>query len=182
MANYSGYIVTFAQPTKTKSIDLSGKFTPWEIQVCAPGDTAIGNYTYDFTSSGTGYISDYVDDSGTRHATSIIKDGKGMLVLNLPKNDFSGGVEVKQGGVYVAEQGSLGTGEVYLHNGTSMSVNYSYNRDFTSSFRNPKVANNIRVEGNATIDYGTFVYDKFAGDTSNMAKYDPFRLPVWRDG
>lgn len=148
---------------------------PWDIIVDDTGVTmtkrgkALGAVGYSFAT--TGAIEDYVDAEGNTHATSITKKGPGILVLTGARDSFSGGTDVQGGTLYVADEGALGTGTVTLHDGTAMWVNYTWNDNYESSFRNPLVTNTIQLEdgAHATVSYGDFVTQKVLGnDTSRI--------------
>ncbi|MDO5450288.1 MAG: hypothetical protein Q4F30_05300 [Akkermansia sp.] len=109
--------------------------------------------------------------------TSITKRGTGILVMEMAKNDFTGGVFLEQGVLYVAEEGSLGKSVVTMSDGTAMWVNLTYTAktDTTTSFRRPIVSNDINLADGttATISYGNFAWHV----TSNPA----VSSRVWRD-
>ncbi len=154
-------------------VDLQKVWRPYDITVDdtdikmtirpAIGETnpkfkGVGEIGY--AIAGSGYISDYINGDGTVHPTTITKKGDGILVLANGLNDYSGGTDVQGGVLYVADQGSVGTGEIKLHDNTAMWVNFTWNRDYTSSFRNPEISNDIRLTdgASATISYGEYVY------------------------
>ena len=168
------------QATPVLDVTLSSVWRPWEITV---DDTDITMSTHSPTGqaaplgavgyafNGTGSIGDYVDEDGTVHKTTLTKKGNGILVLANVGNSYSGGTDVQGGTLYVADQGALGTGTVTMHENTSMWVNYTWNRDYTSSFRNPVVSNGINLANgaSATVSYGAFPYQKVLNnDTSRI--------------
>ena len=72
-------------------------------------------YAYALVShDGSGCIADYVDAEGNVTPTSITMQGEGLVVLNLT-NTFSGGIDVQNGGLYVATVGAAGTGALKFH-------------------------------------------------------------------
>ena len=175
-----GVSATFDKTAGNSKLDvtLTDVWRPYEIIVndqdvtmTQRGD-ALGKLGYVF--NGQGSIADYEDEMGNIHATSLTKKGSGILVLANSGNTYSGGTDVQQGTLYVADQGALGTGEVTLHDGTEMWVNYTWNNDFSSSFRNPEVSNTINLANGAssTISYGAFPYQKVLGKDSTR---------IWRN-
>lgn len=130
-------------------------------------------YKVGYAFNGSGSIGDYEGQK-----TTLTKKGNGILVLANAGNTYSGGTDVQGGTVYVADQGALGTGAVTMHDGTAMWVNYSWNKDFSSSFRNPSVSNTIKLSGevgqavSATVSYGNFPYQKVLGNDSSR---------IWRN-
>ncbi|MCQ2364349.1 MAG: autotransporter-associated beta strand repeat-containing protein [Akkermansia sp.] len=154
-------------------VTLDSEWRPYEIIVDDTGVSmtqrgeAYGKIGYAF--NGTGSIA---DDAG--HKTTLTKKGSGILVMANAGNSYSGGTDVQGGTIYVADQGVLGTGAVTMHDGTSMWVNYTWNLDYSSSFRNPVVSNSIRLADGAssTISYGDFIYRKVLGNNTSR---------VWRN-
>ena len=72
-------------------------------------------YAYALVShDGSGCIADYVDAEGNVTPTSITMQGEGLVVLNLT-NTFTGGIDVQNGGLYVATVGAAGTGALKFH-------------------------------------------------------------------
>ncbi len=185
-----GVSATFNNDSTGKNyldVTLTDVWRPYEIIVNDAGITQTNRLPMDKSNSlakiayafnGSGSIGDYTDDNGTLHHTSVTKQGSGILVMANGGNSYSGGTDVQQGVVYVADQGALGTGEVTLHDGTALWVNYAWNRDFGSSFRNPVVSNTINLSGesgkavSATVSYGDFPYQKVLGNDSSR---------IWRN-
>lgn len=173
-----GVSATFDKSSTALDVTLADVWRPYEIIVNDQGVSmtqrgdALGKLGYVF--NGQGSIADYEDEMGNIHATSLTKKGSGILVLANSGNTYSGGTDVQQGTLYVADQGALGTGAVTLHDGTEMWVNYTWNNDFSSSFRNPEVSNTINLENGAssTISYGAFPYQKVLGKDSTR---------IWRN-
>ena len=172
-----GVSATFGNYSTTPKLDvtLTDVWRPYEIIVNDQGVSmtqrgeASGKIGYVF--NGEGSIADYADELGNIHATSLTKKGSGILVLANSGNTYSGGTDVQQGTLYVADQGALGTGAVTLHSGTEMWVNYTWNNDYSSSFRNPEVSNTINLANGASsmISYGGFPYQKVLGkDTTRI--------------
>ncbi|MCQ2365153.1 MAG: autotransporter-associated beta strand repeat-containing protein [Akkermansia sp.] len=173
-----GVSATFDKSSTALDVTLTDVWRPYEIIVNDTGVamTKRGEATdkIGYAFNGKGSIADYEDEMGNVHATSLTKKGSGILVLANSGNTYSGGTDVQQGTLYVADQGALGTGEVTLHDGTEMWVNYTWNNDYSSSFRNPEVSNTINLANGAssTISYGAFPYQKVLGKDSTR---------IWRN-
>ncbi len=100
-------------------VDISGKVAPGTIVVNA--DNNLGHvgrndyegqmwYGYAFVSTdGSGSIVDFGD-----MPTSITKKGDALLVLNTA-NSFTGGIDVQDGGLYLAAPDAAGTGTLTFH-------------------------------------------------------------------
>ncbi len=178
-----GQHITFDNNSTVLDFKLSADYRPWLITVNDNGVTptkrgdAFDKVGYAIIADG-GQLLDYVytdaQEQQQTHATSITKEGDGILVLELPGAAYSGGVEVNGGTLYVAAQGSAGTGTITLHDDTAVWVNYTWDNDYSSSFRNPVLANNIILaDGTAgdhtssTISYGDFVYHKVLGNNTS---------------
>lgn len=178
-----GQHITFDKNSTVLDFKLSADYRPWLITVNDNGVSptkrgdAYDTVGYAIIADG-GQLLDYVytDAQGQQqtHATSITKEGDGILVLELPGAAYSGGVEVKGGTLYVAAQGSAGTETITLHDDTAVWVNYTWDNDYSSSFRNPVLANNIILaDGTAgdhtssTISYGDFVYHQVLGKNTS---------------
>jgi len=124
----NGNIVTFADSnlhgdrveSEGRTVDIRGQVAPGTIYVTADENLAsVSNggeaqmmYAYAFTSDdNSGKIVDVTDTE----ATKIVKTGTGLLVLNTSDNTFSGGIDVLQGGLYLASVGATGTGALTFH-------------------------------------------------------------------
>lgn len=121
-------------------------------------------------------IVDYVAADGTVTPTKIVKDGEAMLVLG-SYNTFTGGIEVNQGGLYLAAVGAAGSGTITVHTdntwqlplwqsnsdanvsedgawiersvtGTEIMVCYLHDTGHTSGYRSPSVTNDIVMVDN----------------------------------
>ncbi len=168
-----GVSATFDKTSTSLDITLDSVWRPYDITVNDSGvkmtkrGDALGVIGYAFNGSGS--IGDYVDESGNKHATTLTKKGSGILVMAHAGNSYSGGTDVQGGTLYVADQGALGTGAVTLHDKTSLWVNYTWNNDYSSSFRNPVVSNSIRLTDGAagTVSYGDYPYQQVLGNDSS---------------
>lgn len=116
-------------------------------------------------------ITDYVAADGSTTPTKIVKDGEAMLVLG-SYNTFTGGIEVNQGGLYLAAVGAAGQGTITVHTdntwdlplwqsnttadqsedgqwisrsvtGTEIMVCYLHETGHTSGYRSPSITNDI---------------------------------------
>ena len=109
-------------------------------------------------------IVDYTDSYGVVTPTKIIKEGEAMLVLNT-NNSFSGGVDVLNGGLYLATPGAAGIGTINVHTdntwqlpvwnsvnnkwnyddkvGAELMVCYLHSNEHASAFRSGTVTNDI---------------------------------------
>ncbi len=179
----NGNFVTFADTnihgdTVTapgRDVHLIGNVAPGSIYVTANdyvgevsnGGEARMKYGYAFVSpQGDGRITDILNDKGEVVApTSIIKSGKALLVLDAQDSTFSGGVEVQQGGLYVAAVNATGTGALTFHtdraweipiwnsvdgkwvsrdkNGGELMVCYLHSNEHASAFRSGTITNDI---------------------------------------
>ena len=168
-----GVSATFNKTSAKLDVTLDSEWRPYEVVVDDTGVSmtqrgeAYGKIGYAFSGGGS-----IADDAG--HKTTLTKKGSGILVMANAGNSYSGGTDVQGGTIYVADQGALGTGAVTMHDGTSMWVNYTWNLDYTSSFRNPVVSNSIRLAdgASATVSYGDFIYRKVLGNNTSR---------VWRN-
>jgi len=130
-------------------------------------------YSYAFVSKdGTGCITDYVDAEGEEIPTSITMKGTGLVVLNLT-NNFSGGIDVQNGGIYVATVGAAGTGALTFHTdqewsfnvqglsngvvdtpmerlGSELMICYQHSDDAVSGFRGSSLRNDIILSSTKT--------------------------------
>ncbi len=129
----NGNAVTFADSnlhgdrveSEGRTVDIRGQVAPGIIYVTANENLAsVSNggeaqmmYAYAFTSEdNSGKIVDVTDTEGNiLQATKIVKTGTGLLVLNTSDNTFSGGIDVLQGGLYLASVGATGTGALTFH-------------------------------------------------------------------
>ncbi len=157
-------------------------------------------YAYAFVNpDGTGCITDYVDAEGNVRPTSITiqgvtngdKTSAGLVVLNLT-NTFSGGIDVQNGGLYLATVGAAGTGALTFHTdqewsfdvqgqnvgavdaamkrvGAELMICYQHSDDAVSGFRGSTLRNDIILSSTKT----TEDYD-FAGNFKVSFAYAAF--------
>ena len=129
----NNYSVTFADlnmhgdsvTIDGRQVDIRGHVAPGTIYVTA--DENLGyvtnngeaqlNFAYALTSEdGSGKIVDVTDaDGNIIKKTSIVKTGEGLLILHTTDNTFSGGIDVQNGGLYLAAVGAAGTGAITFH-------------------------------------------------------------------
>lgn len=151
-----------------RKVDIKGAVAPGTIYVMA--DKNLGNngsseavmeFGYAFVSTdGTGYIADY----SKTVPTSIIKEGDAILLINT-SNTFSGGIDVRDGGLYLAAVGAAGTGDLLFHTdkyweykvagsdkklsatmkrtGAELMICYPHSDEAVSGFRGSTLANDI---------------------------------------
>lgn len=201
-----------------REVYIYGKVAPGRILVTAnDNDGSMGTgdaelkYGYAFTGhvdSANAGITDYKDEKGniiTR--TSIEKTGDAVLILNTA-NDFSGGIEVKDGALYLSRPYSSGTGAISLYVdstwtdywdksgsnsgfepvnrvGSELMVNYEHNHDEVSAYRNPVVQNTIILKTgsgeNGSGGHATISYAHAAYESKN-ANDDFSNVPRhWRN-
>ena len=189
-------------------VHVQGKVAPGEMLVCAENDAAkIGageaemKYGYAFISAdGSAYsrISDVTDDQGDiLQRTHITKTGDSVLILHMP-NDFTGGIDVQDGTLYLTRPGAAGYGALVLHNdaewidywdktddnasfvsvarkGVELMVNYEHSSDVASAYRNPRVMNSIVLEGTdtgyVTISYARATYKEDLNNFTNVPRH-----------
>lgn len=143
-------------------VDIVGAVAPGHIYVnteniyrgSAKEGTPI-SYGFAFTSNdGTGLIKDF---EGT--PTQLVKEGKGMLVIDVD-NQTTGGIALRHGSIYSAVPTALGKGEIHMHDGTTVYVNYLHSDDPLDDHRHPVVSNNFTLTEGAsvTVGYAPFVY------------------------
>lgn len=167
-----------------RMVDIVGNVAPGEIIIesnlnagfvdPAPWDAEYHmEYSYAFVSKdGTGSIVDYVDAEGNKTPTSITMKGTGLVVLNLT-NNFSGGIDVQNGGIYVATVGAAGTGALTFHTdqewsfkvqglsngvvdtpmerlGSELMICYQHSDDAVSGFRGSSLRNDIILSSSKT--------------------------------
>lgn len=130
-------------------------------------------YAYAFVNpDGSGSIVDYVDAEGNVTPTSITMQGTGLVVLNLT-NSFSGGIDVQNGGLYLATVGAAGTGALTFHTdqewsfnvqgqtngvvnaamnrtGAELMICYQHSDDAVSGFRGSTLRNDIILTSTKT--------------------------------
>ncbi len=130
-------------------------------------------YAYAFVNpDGSGSIVDYVDAEGKVIPTSITMKGTGLVVLNLT-NNFSGGIDVQNGGLYLATVGAAGTGALTFHTdqewsfnvqgqtngvvnaamnrtGAELMICYQHSDDAVSGFRGSTLRNDIILTSTRT--------------------------------
>ena len=151
-----------------RKVDIKGTVAPGKIYVMADDNAGTNGssearmeFGYAFVSTdGTGVIADVSENT----PTSIIKEGDSILIINT-SNTFSGGIEVKDGGLYLAAVGAAGTGTLTFHTdqewsynvaGSDLSVSSPMNRvgaelmicyphsdEAVSGFRGSTLANDI---------------------------------------
>lgn len=204
---YRDYTVSEAEGeyAAERKVDIRGNVAPGHIFVDADHnlgfvDGSAGakmQYAYAFVSNdNTGCITDIDGDN----PTSITKTGKGLLVLNL-RNTFSGGIDVQDGGLYLAAEGAAGTGTLTFHTdevwsqkvvgtgdvlsvdqertGAELMICYPFSDDAVSAFRLSEVANDIVLTSSNNDQGGfftiTFAYASFnsdsGGDHSNLPRH-----------
>lgn len=159
-----------------REVYIYGKVAPGAIHVTAnsnAGSMGSGDaeliYGYALTGhvdSANAGIIDYMDAAGNIiERTSITKTGDSVLILNTA-NDFTGGIEIKDGALYLSRPYSSGTGPISLYVdcewkdywdksgsnsgfvtvdrvGAELMVNYEHNHDEVSAYRNPVVQNTV---------------------------------------
>ena len=188
-----------------RKVDIRGNVAPGKIFIDADHNLGYVNssgeakmeYAYAFVSTdNSGCITD-IDKS---NPTSITKTGDGLLVLNL-RNTFSGGIDVQDGGLYLAAEGAAGTGTLTFHTdevwsqkvvgpnstlsvdqertGAELMICYPFSDDAVSAFRLSEVANDIVLTSSNNDQGGfftiTFAYASFnsdsGGDHSNLPRH-----------
>lgn len=167
-----------------RMVDIMGNVAPGQIIIASdvnagfvdPADVNAQyhmEYSYAFVSKdGTGCITDFVDDEGKVTPTSITMKGTGLVVLNLT-NNFSGGIDVQNGGLYVATVGAAGTGALTFHTdqewsfdvqgqttgavdtpmnrtGAELMICYQHSDDAVSGFRGSSLRNDIILTSTKT--------------------------------
>ncbi|MDO4751816.1 MAG: hypothetical protein Q4A24_06880 [Akkermansia sp.] len=184
-----------------RKVEIVGNVAPGLIHVTADNESGVVSnnaearlqYGYAFYSEdSTSGITDYVAPDGTRTPTKIVKDGKAMLVLDTI-NSFSGGIDVNQGGLYLAKPNSAGTGTITVHTdntwelpvwnsinnrwdyhdkqGAEMMVCYLHSNETASGFRSGTVANDIVMQENDANKAGRFTIS-FATAAFNLSGTD----------
>ena len=140
-------------------------------------------YAYAFVNpDGTGCITDYVDAEGNVLPTSITIQGvtngnttsAGLVVINLT-NTFSGGIDVQNGGLYLATVGAAGSGALTFHTdqewsfdvqgqtvgavdavmnrvGAELMICYQHSDDAVSGFRGSTLRNDIILSSTKTTE------------------------------
>lgn len=189
---------------KHREVYIYGKVAPGKIYVSANNDAGFMGkgdaelkYGYAFTGhqdSPNAGIIDYVDEDGNLTRTSITKTGDAVLILNTA-NDFTGGIEVKDGSLYLSRPYSSGTGPISLYvdctwddywdktgtdsgfetikrTGAELMVNYEHNHDEVSAYRNPVVQNTIILKTgsgeNGSNPHATISYARAAYESKNV--------------
>lgn len=191
-----------------RRVDISGEVAPGHIYVMAdenPGyvsssDQAQMEYAYAFVSTdGTGCITDFGETP-----TSITKTGNGLLVLNL-RNTFTGGIDVQDGGLYLASVGAAGTGRLTFHTderwyqhvvntdnvldyeqwrtGAELMVCYAFDTNALSAFRGSALGNDIVLTSSDPDQGGRFTVSfAYAGYNVDASGGDHANLPRhWRN-
>ncbi|MDR0534840.1 MAG: hypothetical protein LBG65_00525 [Puniceicoccales bacterium] len=85
------------------------------VPVVLNGDLAIN--TTQTNSNARYQFSKKITGSG-----GIIKEGKGIVILTSPENDFSGGVHLNSGGLILEDGRALGSGRIYLGSASASPV------------------------------------------------------------
>ncbi len=169
---------------KQRVVDIVGDVAPGRIIINSgtnagfkdPGSDSLEyhmEYAYAFVSHDTtGCIVDYVDAEGVVTPTSITMKGTGLVVLNLT-NNFSGGMDVQNGGLYLATVGAAGTGTLTFHTdqewsfmvqgqtngkvdtpmnrtGAELMICYQHSDDAVSGFRGSTLRNDIVLTSTKT--------------------------------
>lgn len=167
-----------------RMVDIVGHVAPGKIIIDSsvnagfkdPGADSLEyhmEYAYAFVShDSTGCIVDYVNADGVVTPTSITMQGTGLVVLNLT-NDFSGGMDVQNGGLYLATVGAAGTGALTFHTdqewsfnvqgqtpgkvdtpmkrtGAELMICYQHSDDAVSGFRGSTLRNDIVLTSTKT--------------------------------
>ena len=175
---------------KHRMVDIVGQVAPGEIIIDSnvnagfkdPGADSLEyhmEYAYAFVShDSTGCIVDYVNADGVVTPTSITMQGPGLVVLNLT-NDFSGGMDVQNGGLYLATVGAAGTGALTFHTdqewsfnvqgqtpgkvdtqmnrtGAELMICYQHSDDAVSGFRGSTLRNDIVLTSTKTTAQADF--------------------------
>lgn len=158
-------------------------------------------YAYAFVSTDkTGCITDFDADT----PTSIVKAGDGVLLLNLG-NKFSGGIDVQDGGLYLAAVGAAGTGTLTFHtdmdwsqtvvgqdgslsyeqkrHGAELMVCYAFDSNALSAFRGSSLGNDIVLTSSDDSQGGRFTVSfAYAGYNTSSTGDDHANLPRhWRN-
>ena len=180
--NYHGDVVEAAG----RRVEITGIVAPGTIYVTADDELGLVSnngdarmhYGYAFFSTNeSGGMADFVQADGTVVPTKIVKDGKALLVLNA-SGSFSGGVEVNQGGLYLATPGAAGTGTLTMHTdhewvyqtwnnatnsfdqvqkvGAELMVCYLHSGEHASAFRSGTITNDIALVDNDPSKAGFF--------------------------
>ena len=192
-----------------RRVDISGNVAPGLIYVNADhnigkvdsgGDSEL-EYAYAFVSTDkTGCITDFDADT----PTSMIKSGDGVLLLNL-SNKFSGGIDVQDGGLYLAAVGAAGTGTLTFHtdldwsqtvvgqdstlsweqsrHGAELMVCYAFDSNALSAFRGSSLGNDIVLTSSDDSQGGRFTVSfAYAGYNTTSSGDDHANLPRhWRN-
>lgn len=200
-----------------REVYIYGKVAPGKIQVSAntdAGSMGSGDAQLKYGYALTGHVDspnagiiDYVDAAGNLTRTSIEKTGDAVLILNMA-NDFSGGMEIKDGSLYLSRPNASGTGPITLYTdcswndywdktgsnsgfatvvrtGAELMVNYEHNYDAVSAYRNPVVQNTVILKSgsgeNAANPMVTISYARAAYESKN-ANDDFSNVPRhWRN-
>lgn len=187
-----------------RKVIIQGQVAPGEIVVDArrnlgyvgtAGQEAQMQYAYAFVA---GDDTACITDFGNK-ATSITKKGKGLLVLNLA-NTFTGGIDVQDGGLYLAAVNAAGTGTltfhtdedweqtvvgysskldaVQKHHGAELMVCYAFDTNAVSAFRGSTLGNDIKLTssdpagGQFTVSFAYAGYNSVgADDHANLPRH-----------
>lgn len=146
-------------------ISMSGTIAPGKITVNTDTVQGTTDFKYGYAFTGDGTISDYLDETGNIiQQTTIINEGKAILVLNTA-NTFSGGVTMEADStLYLACDNAAGTGSINMEaDNTTLIVNY---HSENLAFRTPAVKNALLVSGNTKITSGIAAYgeDRISAD------------------
>lgn len=193
---------------KHRKVIIMGRVAPGEIIVDADandgyvgtsGQEAQMEYAYALVAGNdTACITDFGDTP-----TSITKTGEGLLVLNLA-NTFTGGINVQDGGLYLAAVNSAGTGTLTFNTdgdwsqkvvgqdktisytqtrqGTELMVCYAFDTNAVSAFRGSTLGNDIVLSSSDASKSGQFTVSfAYAGYNATGAD-DHANLPRhWRN-
>ena len=191
-------------------VDISGKVAPGTIIVDA--DDSLGHvgkdtfegqmwYGYAFVSTdGSGSIIDFGDTP-----TYITKKGDALLVLNTA-NSFTGGIDVQDGGLYLAAPGAAGTGTLSFHTdqtwdlmmtgeskrtsspvtverlGAELMICYPHSNEDASAFRSSALNNDIVLTSSSDGDVEGSFKVSFAYSSFNSKGADNEDVPRhWRN-
>lgn len=165
----NGSSVVFDDAASSWTVNIMGEVAPGSqirvdadtIQQTSGTDDAALTYGYAFTGSGS--IADYTDGSGVLHQTSILQEGKKMLVLNTV-NSFSGGITLATGtSLYIGCAHAAGEGAIRLGDDSTLYVNY--HKD-DPSFRTPSLTNTLVIDEDAAIrpGIGSYGEDRIPSD------------------
>ena len=179
--NVHAYVDKNTTDTDTvRKVDISGAVAPGKILVTADNNAgrngsseAQMEFGYAFVSTdGTGTITDFGNTP-----TEIIKTGDSILIINTT-NSFTGGIDVKDGGLYLAAVGAAGTGTLTFHTdekwsydvvnnngslgyemsrtGAELMICYPHSDDALSGFRGSTLTNDFVLTSSDDTQGGNF--------------------------